>query len=638
MKYFKRLLTTKPPSKERLLDIALILSIIPHLFVMKFFMLLYIVIAIVFIYKKSSKKYLLMTAGLLLITLSFFTSYNFSDFSRMQFFVSLISSLLIFAITLQKLTSEVNVYLKVSPILLMVLSFFFFNSILMLIYSITTLYLFTLLYVWSKMKAELVNAIAFTAKLFIAAIPLVTILFLVFPRISIEKSEFGFRADKYVDSGYDGEMRVSSNAINLSNKIIMEVLFQDANVTNSQLYFRGSTLSKQKGLEWLKDTSSNAKDVLSQAKNVKEYEASVYPHAKNWVYSLDMPLLAPKKTKLKSDYTISSDKPLYEKKKFILKSAIEYKLFSSNLNSALVVDVKKSPRVYRRLKTLRENNVSAKEKAYELLAFFKKQNIAYTLKPTNTDLDNFTDSFLLDSKNGYCVHFASAFASTARMIGVPSRVVTGFKADKKNMINNYLLVKSSDAHAWVELYFKKDGWLRFDPTSTASSNLSELAFERSKNILGNSYLTKVNHYFLYTKYVINNWILDYNRTKQLAILDKLLNDTLYLLKFVFALLLLIAITTLVFISVKTNRCKDKIVCETQKLFKAFKKHGVVKKKNESMQEFLAQTQASLGVDLNELNRLYHQLKYKENFDETLFLEFKKELKRLTRKVVTKESA
>lgn len=633
MKYFRQLLTTKPPSNERLLDIALILSIVPHLFVMKFFMLLYIVMAIVFIYKKSSKKYLLMTMGLLLITLSFFTSYNFSDFSRMQFFVSLISSLLIFAITLQKLTNEVNIYLKVSPILLMVLSFFFFNSIVMLFYAITTLYLFTLLYIWSKMDTQLINAISFTAKLFIAALPLVSILFLVFPRISIEKSEFGFRADKYIDSGYDGKMRVSSNAINLSNKIIMEVLFKDANISDSQLYFRGSTLSKQKGLEWVKERSPNAKDILSQAKNIKEYEATIYPHAKNWVYSLDMPLTLPSKTKRNDDYTLRSDKPLYEKKKFILKSALEYKLYSKDLKSTLAVDEEKSPRVYTLLKDLRENDISKKKKAYELLAFFKKQNIAYTLQPTATDLENFTDSFLLDSKNGYCVHFASAFASTARMVGIPSRVVTGFKADKKNMINNYLLVKSSDAHAWVELYFRKDGWLRFDPTSTAISNLSELAFEQSKNILGNSYLTKVNHYFLYTKYIINNWVLDYNRTKQLAILDKLLNDTLYLLKFVLALLLLIAITVVIFISIKTNRCNDKIVCKMQKLFKLFKKHGAVKKKHESMHEFLIQTQASLGVDLHELNRLYHLLKYKESFDEALFLEFQKELHKVYKRCI-----
>ncbi|MEA2073684.1 MAG: DUF3488 and transglutaminase-like domain-containing protein, partial [Campylobacterota bacterium] len=549
MKYLQLLLHTKAPTNARLLDIAIVLSIIPHLFVAKFFMLLYIAIALVMILKGSSKQYILMPLGLILITLSFFTSYNFSDFSRMQFFVSLVSSLLIFAVTLQKLTNVINIYLKVSPILLMVLSFFFYNSIFMLFYSIATLFVFTLLYVWSKMDAKLIDVLRFTAKLFVLSLPLVTILFLVFPRISIEKTDFGFRADKYVDSGYDGEMKVSSNAIRLSNKIVMEVLFKDRNISDSQLYFRGSTLTKQQGLEWVKDPSLNTSDILSSVKNIKEYEATIYPHAKNWVYSLDIPLTLPKKVTRNSDYTLSSQKPLYEKKKFILKSALTYKLFSNDLRGTLVIDKEKDEQTYSSLEFIREQNISLKTKADALLEFFQDQNLSYTLKPEGTDLDDFTDSFLHVSKNGYCVHFASAFASSARMLGIPSRVVTGFKADKNNMINNYLLVKASDAHAWVELYFKKEGWVRYEPTSTASANLMPLNAQVNANILTKTYFTKVNHYFLYSKYMINNWILDYNRVKQMEILNKLLNDTLYLLKFIFALILLIAITYIIFISI-----------------------------------------------------------------------------------------
>ena len=483
------------------------------------------------------------------------------------------------------------------------------------------------------MQSQLIDVIRFTSKLFIASLPLVTILFLVFPRISIEKTEFGFRADKYIDSGYDGKMRISSDEIRLSNRIIMEVLFKDANISDSQLYFRGSTLSQHNGLEWSKDVNAN-RDRVYQTRNIKEYEVTIYPHAKNWIYALDVPLSAPKKTKLSSDYTISSDKPLYEKRKFHLKSALEYKLFSISPKNSLYIETTDSPRVYKKLEYLREKNIKPKEKAYELLRFFKQQNLSYTLKPSKTDLLNFTDSFLLDSKNGYCVHFASAFASTARMIGIPSRVVTGFKADKKNMINNYLLVKSSDAHAWVELYFKKEGWIRFDPTTTASINLSETAFKENNTLLGNSYLREINHYFLYAKYMINNWILDYNRTKQLAILDKLLNDTLYLLKFISALLLLTTMSVLLFMSIQNSRCRDKIGCEMQKLFKELKKLGIKKRQNESMHQFLTDTQSEFGLELKQLDTLYHQLKYKKSFDNALFLEFVQELKRVTQKSKT----
>lgn len=145
MKSLKQLLNTKAPSQERLLDIAILLSIIPHLFVMKSFMILYMLIALIFILKKEKSdkdRYILMAIGFILIAISFFNNYNFSNFSRIQFFVSLVSSLLIYAVTLQRVTREINIYLKISPALLMLLSFFFFESISMLVYSIFVLFVF----------------------------------------------------------------------------------------------------------------------------------------------------------------------------------------------------------------------------------------------------------------------------------------------------------------------------------------------------------------------------------------------------------------------------------------------------------------------------------------------------------------
>jgi len=635
MKYLQLLLHTKAPSNERLLDIALVLSIIPHLFVAKFMMLLYIAIALFFILKDIQRQSLLMVLGLILISLSFFSSYNFSDFSRMQFFVSLVSSLLIFAVTLQKLTKVTNVYLKISPVLLMILSFFFFNSIFMLFYSITTLFIFTLFYIWSRMDATLGEILKFTAKLFLLSLPSVTLMFLLFPRISIEKADYGFRADKYVESGYDGTMKVSSDSISLSNKIIMEALFNDANISNSQLYFRGSTLSEQKGLEWVKNPALRSKDRVANAKEIKEYEVTIYPHAKNWIYALDIPLSEPKRTKRHRDYTLSSDKPLYEKKKYLLKSALSYKLYTDNLSTMLKVDKETNDKTYDALRYVREQKLSPKEKANELVKFFQKQNLSYSLKPTGTNLDDFTDSFLLDSKNGYCVHFASAFASSARMLGIPSRIVTGFKGDKKNMINNYLLVKSSDAHAWVELYFDDEGWVRFDPTTTATTNETPAQTQERLSKEANPYFTKVNHYFLYSKYIINRWILDYDRVKQMQILKELLSDTLYLLKFVFSFLALIALSAVLFFLLKSSRCQDKLMCEMQKLLKALQKHQISKSPHESMHDFLTKTQRELEINLEETSRLYHELKYKKELDGMAFDALREEIQRVKRELKQK---
>ncbi|MCX6074477.1 MAG: transglutaminaseTgpA domain-containing protein [Campylobacterales bacterium] len=566
----------------------------------------------IFIFKKEKSdkdKYLLMALGFILIALSFFSNYNFSNFSRIQFFVSLVSSLLIYAVTLQKLTGEMNIYLKISPALLMLLSFFFFESISMLLYSIFVLFVFVLLNIWSRMEVELIDVLKITSQLFILSLPAVVILFLFFPRISFEKADFGFRADNYSNSGYDGEMIVSSNEIILSNKPVMEVLFKDENISENSLYFRGSTLYTHDGLEWKKGFTTRAADRLVEGKNLINYDITLYPHGETWIYSLDIPTKAVQHTKLNNDYTLESKQPLYEKKRYTLQSALSYTLYSKDFSNALKVDNQKSEKTYEALKWLKALDAKDSKKAMLLLQFFKDQNLSYTLKPKGIDLEDFTDSFLFEAKNGYCVHFASAFAQSARMLGIPSRVVTGFKSGKENMIKNYLLVKQSDAHAWVELYLEDKGWVRFDPTATASKNSDVVQNTQNQGTFQNTIFQKINLNFMYVKYIIESWILDYNRLKQMAILDKLFNDTLYLLKFILSLLGLVLATFLIYITIKSAPCKDEIMCEMSKLLKILHEFHLVKKENETMQAFLKRAEEKLDISFLEISYIYHTLKY-----------------------------
>jgi TgpA N-terminal domain/Transglutaminase-like superfamily/Domain of unknown function (DUF4129) len=77
-------------------------------------------------------------------------------------------------------------------------------------------------------------------------------------------------------------------------------------------------------------------------------------------------------------------------------------------------------------------------------------------------------NFLTKSRRGYCQQFAFAMAVMARLLGIPSRVVVGYTQGIPQGDDRWL-VKTSDAHAWPELYFKGAGWLRFEPTPISSS-------------------------------------------------------------------------------------------------------------------------------------------------------------------------
>ena len=73
-------------------------------------------------------------------------------------------------------------------------------------------------------------------------------------------------------------------------------------------------------------------------------------------------------------------------------------------------------------------------------------------------------NFLFERKQGHCEYFASSMAVMLRTLGIPSRVVNGFRTDEFNDITGNYVVRAKDAHAWVEAYFPGYGWQTFDPT------------------------------------------------------------------------------------------------------------------------------------------------------------------------------
>lgn len=611
MRFLRTLLYTKQPSPAVLIDIALVLAIIPHLFVLKGFMWLYLLIAFYYIKKGKNKTLdllILFLMGAIAILLSFFNNYNFQDFSRMQFFVSFISSLLLVAVTLQRTTHTINLYLKASPLMLMLLSFFFFDTISMLFYSVFVLYIFSLLMIWSRMDTQLLDILKLNTKLFLLSLPAVIVLFVAFPRISFEKANYGFRDDSYSYSGYSGSMTVSDKEVVNSSRVVMEVLFEDKMIDPSLLYFRGSTLYPLNQSQWHEDTTLHTKDTIKEIKQNVKYKLTLYPHAQKWFFALDIPINTPQKTKKLSDQTLMLKKDLYKPRHFELISALHYKLYSEDQSKLLSVDPAQYPKLTQALQALQK--LPQEQKAKALMEFFYDQNLSYTLKPQGLDLENFVDSFMFDAKNGYCVHYAAAFATAARILGIPSRVVSGYKADLGNSVENYLIVKEKDAHAWVELYLEKEGWKRFDPTLSAVKNLdSDVEDARNNMLEKNSTFQKLNLEFMYVKYLINNWILDFNRAKQMQILQNFLNDTFFMLKIIaaFTLVVISVLLLVFFIRLKPQRAQLEKMMEP--LMKQLAKKGREKHSNESMNEYLKHSQAHLGVDLNEINSLYHQIKY-----------------------------
>ena len=101
-------------------------------------------------------------------------------------------------------------------------------------------------------------------------------------------------------------------------------------------------------------------------------------------------------------------------------------------------------------------------------------------------------AFALETKMGYCQHFAGAMALMLRWLGVPARVAVGFTSGTYDDDEGAWTVTDHNAHAWVEAWFDGWGWLPFDPTpgrgqlsgsyTTAAADFDAQSAQRALNL------------------------------------------------------------------------------------------------------------------------------------------------------------
>ena len=98
------------------------------------------------------------------------------------------------------------------------------------------------------------------------------------------------------------------------------------------------------------------------------------------------------------------------------------------------------------------------------------ENYTYTLSPTVTESETFgVEKFLTETKEGYCVQFASALALLLREAGIPARYTEGYIAADFTRVNAddgayYTDVLDEDKHAWVEVWYDGVGWMQYEAT------------------------------------------------------------------------------------------------------------------------------------------------------------------------------
>ena len=128
--------------------------------------------------------------------------------------------------------------------------------------------------------------------------------------------------------------------------------------------------------------------------------------------------------------------------------------------------------------------------------FLTSKDFKYSKNPPSANGGDIVENFLANSKQGFCVHFASAGTMLLRQMGCPARYVSGYVAKKSSFkesgnggyISN---VKDSQSHAWVEIYLEDFGWIPVEMTPgyfSASDNVFNIVSDEVKD----SYINDTN--------------------------------------------------------------------------------------------------------------------------------------------------
>ncbi len=641
MKFLNNLQDTKL-STLGLLDLAYVIVLLPLLFMLKIPMLVFIFIVgtILFLKKTPASTLLILFIfflGIVAVYLSLYGAFSFRGLSRLKLFLELLVYLLLVVVSMQRLTRHINYYLLISPFLLLALSLFFYYGMFMLIYVIFEIFFLLWMILTHRMEGNLLESFRASMVMFLYSLPWVVLLFIFFPRISFEHATYGFKGENIQRLGHDGTMYLDSKALLVpSDRIVMEVGFDKEVPLSSTLYFRGSMLYLDKKDHWeplsgpLKRSTKPTFPIKKSDEKITNYKVTLYPTQKRWIYLLDTPYMTVKDATLDADLISTVKKPIKEPMHYAASSYLSPKfpdrLDDLTFNASTDFDKEQNPQTYEAAKKIKESFSNPSDRARALLKFFKTQDLVYSLKPEALDLNHTTDSFLFDTRRGYCVHFASSFVTMSRMAGIPSRIVTGYKADKSNGLKNYLAVKERDAHAWAELYLDKH-WVRVETTATATS-IDAIAQAQVMPDEHSALYKTVNLYLMYAKYQVETWILYYSHIRQLQLLNYAKSNPTFIFLFGLSLIALLLATLLMVAYFKRPHFSSEGIAILQPLLHTLNKEGYARKSDESLhQYFLRYLEGHpQRMGIKEIDECYEKISYGNDHSKAS----KEELKRMVK--------
>ena len=560
---------------------------------------------------------------------------------------------LLLAIKLHESQSQRDYMLLISlSFFIIVTNFLFSQSIPTVIYMLlaTVILIMSMLSI-SQGSANLTfrYKLKFSTQILLQSIPLMLIMFVLFPRVSGPIWQFPQEKQQAI-TGLSNTMS-PGNISNLiqSNAVAFRVKFDDKIPAQSNLYWRAIVLWYFDGNTWEQgktNRSPNTSLNLLTNKTIN-YTITLEPHNKTWLYALDIPYRVPDSVNYTNNYNLRSWQKVNNlfqyKVTSVMKYIIQATLSPWEKSAGLKIPHTTNPKTIQMGKQLAQQYSKPEDIVSYVLNMFNQQNYHYTLRPPLTPGLDSVDKFLFETKRGFCEHYASSFTLLMRAAGIPARIVMGFQGGTVNPLNQIMTVHNSDAHAWSEVWLENRGWVRVDPTAAIAPKRIEQSLQEALEPdearpfhmqINSGLIKKALFYWDAIDNQWNQWVVGYDKEKQLKFLQTLLNS-----KTSFSNIIIIMVTSftcvlLVLSLLIMKPWRREKIDPVMKVYNDYchklASRGIVREPYEGPFDFATRASTTLPKNKNSIElitRLYTKLRYEEFHNERQF----QQLKNLVRK-------
>lgn len=374
------------------------------------------------------------------------------------------------------------------------------------------------------------------------AVPLMLVLFFLFPRI--QGPLWGMPRDANgAKTGLSDTMSPGSIAsLAQSDEIAFRVKFYGPPPPRAALYWRAGVMTEFDGRTWNQSATAPLPpgDLRSAAEpGLVRYQVTQEPHGRHWLFTLEMPFALPQlagnAVTMRDDFQLLATQPINSRIRFDVVSTTRYQLQpdanQAQLLPALAVPTGFNPATLAFARQLQLTSADPQQRVRSVLNYFRQQPFSYTLEPPILGR-NGIDDFLFTTRAGFCEHYAAAFVVLMREMQIPARVVSGYQGGEINPVDGYLEIRQSDAHAWAEIWLAGRGWIRVDPTAAvAPERVERSALQHAtRSLFGGLMTFSDNRTSAFGKLRLNwdamsnswnQWVLNYSPERQRNLISNL---------------------------------------------------------------------------------------------------------------------